>query len=327
MQLKMDVSMNLSQSTTWLRIATVCLPLMVFTSLQAHAQTASASTQTVTDNQGQHQIPVAPQKLVVFNPAILDTIDALGVPVAAVPKIETSLPLFLAKYKGKAYLNAGSMFEPDMEALSQFKPDLIIGGGRTTNADSELSKLAPTLNLDRNEKEFPESLRQQTLKLGDMFGKQVVAKQLVTRFDQQLNDVRPRSQKAGSALIMIVTGGKMSAFGPGSRYGFIYDGLGFKPAITLNQSGKHGNAMSAELVHEANPDWIFVIDRDAAIGFPNAKPAAQVLNNPLVNSTKAAQKQHIVYLNAGELYVAGGITTFTHALADIDHALKTAAIH
>lgn len=317
--------MNVSQSKIWLRIAAVCLPLMVSSPLVANAQNlSSAATKTVTDNLGQHQIPVTPQKLVVFNPAILDTLDALGVPVAAVPKVETSLPPFLAKYKGKTYLNAGSMFEPDFEALSQFKPDVIIGGGRTTNADKELNNIAPTLNFDRDDKQFPESLRLQTLKLGEVFNKQAEAKQLVARFDQQLKDVRPRSQNAGTALIMIVTGGKMSAFGPGSRFGFIYDGLGFKPAITLGQPGKHGNALSAELVHEANPDWIFVIDRDAAIGFPNAKPAAQVLNNPLVNSTNAAKKQHIIYLNASELYVAGGMTTFIHALTDVDNALKTA---
>ncbi|MGL5285388.1 MAG: ABC transporter substrate-binding protein, partial [Aeromonas sp.] len=147
------------------------LALATLLSLTSLAQPALAATRTISDNQGEKQIPTEAQRLVVFNPTILDTLDALGVSVAAVPKVETALPEFLKKYQTSSALNAGSMFEPDFEALSQYQPDLIIAGGRTTNAGTELAKLAPTLNFDRDDRHFPDSLRQQTLKLGEVFGK------------------------------------------------------------------------------------------------------------------------------------------------------------
>lgn len=332
------------------------LALATLLSLTSLAQPALAATRTISDNQGEKQIPTEAQRLVVFNPTILDTLDALGVSVAAVPKVETALPEFLKKYQTSSALNAGSMFEPDFEALSQYQPDLIIAGGRTTNAGTELAKLAPTLNFDRDDRHFPDSLRQQTLKLGEVFGKNEQAKALVAKFDAKLSSMKPKVEKAGTAVVVMVTGGKMSAFGPGTRMGFVYDALGFKPALTPEQfaaagggarkpgeGGKrppegqksdsqkgpqagsvkfqHGKGLSAELLHKANPDWIFVIDRDAAIGRADAQPAAKVLDNALVNQTSAAKNKHIVYLNSAELYVAGGITTFLHALDDVDQAL------
>lgn len=285
---------------------------------------ASSATITVTDNIGPHQIPAHVKKLIVYNPEILDTLHALGVHVAGVPKVETSLPAFLKEYDQSKYLNAGSMFEPDFEALSRFKPDLIIAGGRTTRADKELSKIAPTLNLDADMKQFPDSLLKQTIKLGQIFGKQQKAQQLVKEFKQEVAKTQallPKQHKR--ALFILITGGRLSAFGPGSRFGFIYNTLNFTPALTqLKSTGPHGNLISSELLHQANPDWLFVLDRDAAIGRKDAKPATQVLNNPLVNSTNAAKLKHIVYVNPAEMYVAGGITTYLHAIKNIRQILK-----
>ena len=39
-----------------------------------------------------------------------------------------------------------------------------------------------------------------------------------------------------------------SAYGPSSRFGFIYDVLGFEPAYVFDSPGSHGNIVSAELL-------------------------------------------------------------------------------
>ena len=67
----------------------------------------------------------------------------------------------------------------------------------------------------------------------------------------------------------------------------------------------HGDAISFEFIAQTNPDWLFVIDRGAAIG-AEGQSAKETLDNPLVAETTAAQKDQIVYLNAGDAYIAGG---------------------
>jgi len=55
-----------------------------------------------------------------------------------------------------------------------------------------------------------------------------------------------------------------------------------------------------------DPDWLFVIDRDAAIGTEGAQPAAQVLDNELMHQTKAWQQGHVVYLDPFNWYIISG---------------------
>ena len=120
----------------------------------SRAQTASASTLNVEHAQGTTAVPSSPQKVIVLNPATLDNVDALHIPVAGVPKNSAHLPAFLAKYQGEEYMNAGTLFEPDYEAISNAKPDLIIAGGRAHDAYDKLSAIAPTIALDVDPKQF-----------------------------------------------------------------------------------------------------------------------------------------------------------------------------
>jgi iron complex transport system substrate-binding protein len=100
-------------------------------------------------------------------------------------------------------------------------------------------------------------------------------------------------------------GGKMSAYGPGSRFGMIHDALGIKPAIEGLAVATHGQAISAELVLKANPDWLFVLDRDGAVG-QGSGAAKRALENELIAQTAAWKKDQVVYLDPMNWYLAGG---------------------
>lgn len=69
----------------------------------------------------------------------LDTLDKLGVEVAAVP--HDGLPKYLSKYEGTTE-NAGGLKEPDFEKINEIAPDLILISGRQSEAYKELSKIA-----------------------------------------------------------------------------------------------------------------------------------------------------------------------------------------
>lgn len=289
------------------------------------AQTDSANTLKIEHAQGATSVAPSPQKVIVLNPATLDNMDALQIPVAGVPKNSTHLPAFLAKYQGEAYLNAGTLFEPDYEAISNAKPDLIVAGGRAHDAYDKLSAIAPTIALDVDTKNFTQSLTQRVTQLGDIFGKQQEAKALNDAFMAKSAALREKAASAGSAMVIMVSGGKMSAYTPGSRFGFIFDQLGFKPAAAFTETGKHGNVVTSEFIMNTDPDWLFVLDRDSAIGRAEGASAQQVLDNALIHKTKAWQNQHIVYLDSSSLYIAGGIQSYTRLMDNINSVLNDAS--
>lgn len=86
----------------------------------------------------------------------------------------------------------------------------------------------------------------------------------------------------------------------------------------------HGNEASFELVVDLDPDYIFVMDRDAAIGTNGAQLAQEIMENELVMSTRAYQDGHLVILeHSGIWYTAeGGITALGIMLDDLETALQ-----
>ena len=80
--------------------------------------------------------------------------------------------------------------------------------------------------------------------------------------------------------MVLVNGGKMSAFGPSSRLGgWLHKDIGVPAVDESIKEGSHGQPISFEYLKEKNPDWLFVLDRGAAIG-EEGQAAKDVLNNP-----------------------------------------------
>lgn len=124
------------------------------------------------------------------------------------------------------------------------------------------------------------------LTLGRIFDKQAAAEALVAKLDTSAAALKAKAATAGNALLVLTTGGKMSTYGAGSRFGILFDEYGVTPADTNIKIGNHGQPASFEYILEKNPDWLFVIDRDAAIG-QDKTPAAAFLDNDIIHQTKA----------------------------------------
>ncbi|MDF7666620.1 siderophore ABC transporter substrate-binding protein [Orbaceae bacterium ESL0727] len=278
-------------------------------------------TVTIEHEQGKSVVPLNPQNVAVFNIATLDIMDALHIPVKAVPQSSVHLPTFLAQYGSNEYTNVGTLFEPNYEVLSSIKPDLILAGGRSHDAYKKLNEIAPTISLEVDHNDFLNSLTERVNQLGTIFNKQDDAQKLITEFKQKIEQTRAKTANEGTALVIMINGGKMSAYGPKSRFGFIFDQLGFKPAAVFTEAGPHGNAVTAEFILSVNPDWLFVLDRDTAIGRTEAESAQQVLNNTLIQKTNAWQHNHIVYLDSTSMYIAGGIQTYSQLMDQINTLL------
>ena len=281
---------------------------------------AQAADLVVKHKQGETTIAGTPQKVVVFDLASLDTLAALGVEIQGVPG--GVKPAYLSQYNDDKYVKVGTLFEPDYEAVNAAAPDLIIVAGRSAAKYGELAKIAPTIDLSVSADNFMDEAKNNVVTLATVFDKRSEADRLIGALDTSIAALKASAADKGKGLLVLTTGGKMSAFGPGSRFGMIHSVYGVQPAAETTHVGNHGQAISFEYILETDPDWLFVIDRDAAIG-REGTAAAQYLDNEIVQRTKAWKNGHVVYLDAASWYlVGGGITAIQNTVDQLTSALN-----
>ncbi|WP_339112424.1 siderophore ABC transporter substrate-binding protein [Thioclava sp. GXIMD2076] len=284
--------MQISKTLTALGLA---LPLAVAPLAQAFA--ADVTVQTA---RGEASVPEAPKTVAVFDMAAMDTLDALGVKPAGRPD-----KLYLSRLSGlESATPVGTLFEPDLEALAGLAPDLTIIGGRSATQYDNVAQLGPVIDMTIGTDIVAEA-RARLEAYGKIFDKEDKAKELDDALVAKLAEVQDEAKGKGDALVVMTNGPKISAFGPGSRFGWIHNAVGMAPAAKDLSVAPHGDAISFEFIAETNPDWIFVVDRGQAIGADEQK-ASDTLDNPLVAQTNAAKNGHIVYLNSADAYIAGG---------------------
>lgn len=260
---------------------------------------ASAETITVTHKQGETEVPLSPEKVVVFDLATLDTLDTLGVEPVAVP--EAVLPTYLSAYESTP--KAGSLFEPDYEAVAEIDPDLIIVAARSSEALPELDKIAPTIDLTVDWTDYRAEFTTAVETLGQIFEKDDEAAAALQSIDEKMTETAGLAADAGTALIVSTSGNELQANGLESRYGWIHSELGFEMAVEEVEAATHGDPISNEFVLETDPDWLFVIDRDAAVGESDSASARELIDNELIRQTSAFQNDQVVYLSPSEWYI------------------------
>ncbi|MGR6966618.1 siderophore ABC transporter substrate-binding protein [Geodermatophilus sp. URMC 61] len=275
---------------------------------------------TVTHAQGETTVPADPQKVVVFDVGVLSTLDSLGVEVAGVP--EATYPESLARYSGSEYAKVGSLFEPDYEAVNALEPDLIIVGGRSAAVYPELAEIAPTIDLTVDNQDFLASFEERVTTLAEVFGEEDVVADRLAALDQRVAEVEATAQGAGDALFVMTNAGEVSAYGPDTRFGLVYDELGLTPTDEGLTAADHGDAISFEYIAEKDPDILLVLDRDAAIG-ESGQAAQQVLDNELVRGTTAWQDDDVHYLDSSVWYIApNGLPSVEQMVEEVAAAVE-----
>jgi iron complex transport system substrate-binding protein len=275
---------------------------------------------TITHKYGEVTIEKNPKKVVVFDFGVLDTLDTLGVEITGLP--QAIVPKTLEKYAGSEYTNVGSLKEPDFEALHELQPDVIFISGRQAELYDQFAEIAPTVFVDVDYANYIPSLEKNFNLLAEIFEKEDA---LVTKMDElkaSINELNKEASASDSkALILLANEGKISAFGPASRYGFVHDVFGFKAVDDNIEVAQHGQSVTFEYILEKNPDVLFVIDRSAAVGGEIA--AKDTIENELVKKTNAYKNGKIIYLDAVNWYIAGnGITSTQSMIEEVKAAIE-----
>ncbi|MBY8978017.1 siderophore ABC transporter substrate-binding protein [Rhodobacteraceae bacterium NNCM2] len=287
--------------------------LMTAALMAGLALPAQAEDLTVTHSRGETTVARNPETVVVFDLASLDNLDALGVEVDAVPG--GVKPSYLLSYNGDGFEKVGTLFEPDYEAVAALEPDLIVVGGRSSAKYDDLAAIAPTIDLTVDRENFLSSVHSNVGTLARIFDKEAEAAEQLAALDASIAELNAKAKGAGTGLLVLTTGGRMGTHGPDGRFSVLFHDFGVQPAVAEIDPGNHGQAISHEFILEANPDWLYVIDRDVAIG-REGTPAKQLLDNPIVARTTAWSKGQVVYLDPANWYLIGGGLTALQANVD-----------
>ncbi|NHN29675.1 siderophore ABC transporter substrate-binding protein [Paenibacillus agricola] len=290
-------------------------------STPAPATPAAPTEITIKHQLGETKVKSNAKNLVVFDFGALDTLDKLGIEVTGVA--QSSVPTYLAKYKDAKYKNIGTLQEPDFEKISAMKPELILISGRQQAHYAELSKIAPTVFVGVDNKRYMESFAENVKVIAKIYGKEAAADAELAKITENVKKVNAKAAASNKkGLITLVTGGKASAYGPGSRFGFIHDVLGVVPSEKNIEVSTHGQTISFEYIVEKNPDILFVVDRETAVG-ESKTTAKQVIENELVMKTNAFKNGSIVYLDPNYWYVSGGgLISVAGMVDEVDKGLK-----
>ena len=269
---------------------------------------------TVTHELGETTVPVNPEKVVVFDFGSLDTMAELGVEPVGLPK--ENIPDYLSQFEDEKYENTGSLKEPDFEKINELAPDLIIISGRQMDLYDQFAEIAPTVYLAVDESNYMESFKKNATTIGQIFDKEAEVEEKLAAIDEKVAALHEKaSTMEGNGLVILANEGKISAYGPASRFGIIHDVFGVKPADENIEVSTHGQSVSFEYLVETDPDYLFVVDRGAVVT-EGESSVKQVVENDLVKGTKAVKNDNVIYLDPNVWYLSGGGLQSVLAQAD-----------
>ena len=286
-------------------------------------QSAEQTTVQITDANGEKaELKKNPKRVVVFDYGVADILKNLGVDaVVGLPK-NGKMPEILSNYSDDKYTNVGSLKETDFEAVESLNPDLIIIGGRQAEDIDSFKEIAPTVNLAVDGQDYMNSFKTVVTDLGKLFDKEDEAKKAIDEIEAKIEKVNKTVKEKGlTASVVMANEGNISAFSAKSRYGLIYNGLGFTEADKNIDDSTHGQQVSFEYFLENKSDYVFVVDRGAVTG--KGEAASKLFDNEVMNKTEVAKNGNIVYLNSVIWYtMTGGIESTNQMIDEIADAIK-----
>lgn len=295
----------------------------------------ASATVEITDIHGTVTVPVNPQTVISLDNRTFETLSDWGIALAAVPK--GVMPADSPYVADESVQDIGDHREPNLELIAAANPDLVIVGQRFASYYEEIKGLVPNavvidLTFDVSEEtdtpgeNLVNGLKNSTLALGQIFDKNEEAQQLTADFDQSIEDVKAAYNGTDTVMSIVVSGGDIGFSAPlsGRVWGPMYEIFEWVPALDIDNatSDHQGDDVSVEAIAQSNPDWLFVLDRDAAVSSTEeAVPAQDVIDNsPALQNITAVTEKHIVYAPA-DTYTNESIQTYLELFGDLAKAL------
>lgn len=242
------------------------------------------------------EVPYDPERIAVLDMASLDILDNLGMGDRVVGSASTSLGYLTDYVDNEEVANLGTIKEADLEAVMECDPDVIFIGGRLASSYDALSEIAPVVFLSTDsELGIVKSVTKNAETIASMFGLEDEVSKKTEGFDERIKALK-KTAEGKTALVGMTTSGSFNLMGNDGRCSIVGREVGFENLTAAESTSTHGNEASFETVVEKNPDYIFVMDRDSAIGADGAQTAKEIVENELVMGTDAYKNGRIIYL-------------------------------
>lgn len=269
------------------------------------------------------EVPYDPERIAVLDMASLDILDNLGMGDRVVGSASTSLEYLTDYVDNEEVANLGTIKEADLEAVMECDPDVIFIGGRLASSYDALSEIAPVVFLSTDsELGVVKSVTKNAETIASMFDLEDEVSKKIEGFDERIEALK-KTAEGKTALVGMTTSGSFNLMGNDGRCSIVGREIGFENITAAESTSTHGNEASFETVVEKNPDYIFVMDRDSAIGADGAQTAKEIVENELVMGTDAYKNGRIIYLEHPAVWYTaeGGITALNIMLSDLENAL------
>ena len=300
------------------------------TSPEADQESQTLDTVTITSLNGNREmfeleVPYNPERIAILDMASMDILDNLGVGDRIVGSASTSLDYLQQYVTNDNVANLGTIKEADLEAVMACEPDIIFIGGRLSKSYDDLSEIAPVVYLATDtEKGVVESVGTNARTIASIFGLEDQVDDKMASFGDRIAALRSFAE-GKNAIVGLVTSGGLNVLGNDGRCSVIGREIGFENiGVDANiDTSTHGNEASFEFIVEKNPQYLFIMDRDAAIQSEGAKLAQEIVENELVMGTDVYKNGNIIYLaHPAVWYTAeGGITALDLMLQDLETEL------
>ncbi|WP_342471810.1 siderophore ABC transporter substrate-binding protein [Metasolibacillus sp. FSL H7-0170] len=299
-------------------------------------EVAEPTTVEITDVHGTVTVPINPKNVIALDNRTFETLSDWNIELVAVPK--DVMPADSPYVKDESIQNIGNHREPNLEIIAAANPELVIVGQRFAGYYEDIKKLVPNaavidLNFDVSEEaatpgaNLVNGLKDATIALGQIFDKNEEAKQLVADFDKAIEDAKSAYNGTDKVMSVIVSGGNIGFAAPhsGRVWGPMYEIFGWAPALEVDKSTSdhQGDEVSVEAIAQSNPDWIFVLDRDAAVSAESGSvPAKDVIDNsPALQNVTAISKGQIIYA-PNDTYTNESLQTYLELFENLANTLK-----
>lgn len=226
--------------------------LLAATLLSLSTGTASADTKRVAS----------------FDLGSLDTLDELGLGehVVAVPK--QNLPDYLAHYADEAYTDAGGLRSPDVGALRDSNPSMIVVTGRQNEWREEFESIAPVLDASLASDDYQATFDANVMRLAERLEVTREAEAALAALHDHLDEARQQLADAPRVLVATHNQGNLTL----NKHPVVHEVLGLSEldipmSVPSETRGERTfTRLSPEAIAEIGPDVLLIVDRSAAIG-------------------------------------------------------------
>lgn len=139
---------------------------------------------------GQVQLDKPPKKVIALDWALTETVLSLGVNPIGVADVQGYQSWVKKPELNDSAMDVGSRREPNLELITELKPDVILISQHMSSMYEKLNAIAPTLvyTIYSNKKTPLVSAKEITLQLGKLLNKEQQAQDVIAKTDQRLSD-------------------------------------------------------------------------------------------------------------------------------------------